>query len=111
MARLGGYDQFVAVADKIPDQDAADVFLRGAGRRAVVVGQIKVGDAAVKRAVHDSARFLEIIHATEVVPESQRDGGQQQAGIPATPVGHAAIITGSIKHARNMPVPSTPAKH
>ena len=86
------------------DQDAADVFLGGAGRRAVVVGQVEVGDAAVEGAAHDAAGFLEIVHPAEVVPETQRNGGQQQAGIPAAPVRHAAIVAGGIKHAAKLAV-------
>ena len=98
MAGLGGDDEFVAVAGEIADQDAADVFLGGAGRRAVVVGEIEMGDAAVEGAVHDAAGLLEVIHGAEVVPEAEGNGGQQQAGIAAAPVGHAAVVAGGVEH-------------
>ena len=71
MAGLAGDDQLVAMAGEVLDQDAADVFLGGAGWRAVVVGEIEVGHAAVERAAHDPAGLLEIIDVAEIVPESQ----------------------------------------
>ena len=79
VAGLGGDDQFIAVADEILHQDAPDIFLGGAGRRPVVVSQIKMGDAAIKGTAHDLAGFLKIINAPEIVPETQGNGGQQQA--------------------------------
>jgi hypothetical protein len=58
------------MASEVLDEDAADVFLRGSWGWAIVVSQIEVGHAAVKRAVHDASGLLEIIVMTEIVPKS-----------------------------------------
>ena len=71
VAGLGGDDEFVAMAGEVLHQDAADVFLGGTRRRAVVVSQVEVSHSAVEGAAYDAAGFLEIIDVAEVVPEAQ----------------------------------------
>ena len=71
VARLGGDDQFVPMAGKVLHQDAADVFLSRSRRRAVVVREIEMSDATVKRAVHDAPGLFKLIDMAEVVPESK----------------------------------------
>ena len=53
VARLGGEDQLVAVRAEVLREDRAEVALGAAVGRAVVVGQVEVGDAAVERAPQD----------------------------------------------------------
>ena len=55
VAGLGGDDDLVAVGREVVGQDAAEVGLGAAGRRAVVVGQVEVGDAEVEGAAADVA--------------------------------------------------------
>ncbi len=69
-----------------------------------------MGDAAVEGAAHDAAGFLEIVDVPEVVPEAEGNGGQQQAGIAASPVGHAAVVAGGIEHAGGCQVEGRLAK-
>src|ERR1035437_9697837 len=83
MAGHGRNDQFVAMTDEILHQDATGVFLGGTGRRAVVVGEIEVGDPAVEGAVHDPPSLLEIVNPAEVMPEPEGYGRQEQTGIAA----------------------------
>ena len=44
-------------------------------RRAVVVGQVEVGDAQVERAADDRALPVDRAIVAEVVPQPERDGG------------------------------------
>ena len=53
VARLGGEDQLVAVRAEVLREDRAEVALGAPVRRAVVVGQVEVGDAAVERPPQD----------------------------------------------------------
>ena len=75
-------DQLVAVGPEILPHDRAEVALRRARRRPVVVGDVNVGHAEVKRATDDGALGLEGPVVPEVVPESQRDARQAQSAPP-----------------------------
>ncbi|MNH38209.1 hypothetical protein D3C79_992050 [compost metagenome] len=44
---LRGDDQLIAPGFQVCAEDAAKVFLGGAGGRAIVIGQIEVGDAVI----------------------------------------------------------------
>ncbi len=70
VAGFGGDEKFVAVAGEVFGEDASDIFLSGAGWRAVVVGEVEVGDTGVEGMAHDGAGLLEVIGVTEVVPEA-----------------------------------------
>lgn len=90
------------MADEVGNEDAADVFLGGSGGRAVVVGEVEVGDAAIKGATHHAAGFLEVVDVAEVVPEAEGDGREEEAGIAAAAVGHAAVVAGGVEHGVSM---------
>ena len=73
---LGRDDQFVAIRAEIVVEDASEVFFRRTGRRPVVVRQIEVGDAEIEGAAQHGAAVFEGVHAAEVVPETEGDGGK-----------------------------------
>jgi hypothetical protein len=52
--------------------------------------------------MHDASCFLEVIDMAEIVPKSQGNRRQEQAGITATPVRHATIVTREIEHAQRL---------
>ena len=58
VARLGRDDQFIAPFAEVFAQDATEGFLRRTTRRAVIVCQVKAGDAQVKRAQRDGPGVL-----------------------------------------------------
>ena len=84
-----------AIAAALSLEFAAQVFakigLGAAKRRAVVVGQVKVGDAEVKRGAQHLALRLHGCGVAKVVPQAQRDGGQFQAASTAGAVGHGVV--------------------
>ncbi len=61
---------------EVQPQDLPEVFLGGARRGAVVVGEIEVGDPEVEGPANDRAAVLEGVHPAEVVPETEREGGE-----------------------------------
>ena len=65
------YDQLIAVGLEVAREDGPEVFLRRAGRRAIVIGEIEVGDADVEGAPNDGALRLEDVDAAEVLPEPE----------------------------------------
>ena len=71
VAGLAGDDQLVAMGVKIRLQDATKVRLGRAVRRAVVVGQVEVGDTAVERAPDDRPLGRERPIIAEVLPQPQ----------------------------------------
>jgi len=73
VASLGGDDQFVAVGAQVRPKDPAEVRLGRAVGRAIVVGQVEVGDTAVERARDDRPLGRECPVVTEVLPESESD--------------------------------------
>ena len=75
-ARLRRDHEFVAVRGEVQPQDLPEVFLGGARRGAVVVGEIEVGDPEVEGPANDRAAVLEGVHPAEVVPETEREGGE-----------------------------------
>ena len=94
VAGLGGDDQLVAVAGQVGGQDRAEGFLGRAGLGAVVVGQVKVRDAGVEGGADHRAGVVEGIDGAEVVPQAQRDRGQQQAAVAAAVVGELFVTVG-----------------
>ena len=72
VAGLGGDDQLVAVGREVVAQVAAEVLLGPAVRRAVVVGEVEVGDAAVEGAAQDRPLGLLGPVGAEVLPQAQR---------------------------------------
>ena len=94
VAGLGGDDQLVAVGLPVPQHVHAEVPLRLAVGRAVVVGQVEVGDAVIERRAQDLALHAKRRDLAEVVPQAQRERGQQQAAPAAAPVGHRVVPGG-----------------
>src|SRR5262249_47276016 len=88
--------------------DDAEVPLGGTVRRAVVVGQVKVGDTEVKRAPQDGALGVERPVGAEVVPQPQGDLGQVDAAAPAPAVADAliSVLRCYLGHARSLPPPA-----
>ena len=66
---LGRDNQLVAVDAQIVPQDFAKVFLGGAGLRAVVIGQVKVGDAVVERGAAERTHILVGGGIAKIVPQ------------------------------------------
>ena len=60
-------------------------------RRTVVVGQVEVGDAEVEGPAQRRALVVDRHVVAEVVPETQRDGGQVQPARSAPPVGDGVV--------------------
>ena len=58
-ACLCGDDEFVAIGMKILFEQGAEIFFSRAGRRTVVVGEIKMRDAEIKGAAGDGATVFE----------------------------------------------------
>ena len=93
-ARLGRDHQLVAVAGEVLAEDAAEVGLGRPVGRAVVVGQVEVGDAEVERAPQDVALGLERLVVAEVVPQAERDRREVEAAAADAAVGHAPVAAG-----------------
>ena len=101
VARLRRQDQLVAVGGEVASEQAAEVLLRRAVRWTVVVGEIEVRDAEVECAPEDGAARIQRTIVAEVVPEAQRDGGQEQPTPAAAVVAQAvvAIVGRNVRHA------------
>jgi hypothetical protein len=87
------------VAGQLLAQDAAEVLLGGAVGRAVVVGQVEVGDPQVERAPDDRLLAIDLAIVSEVVPQPERHERQLQSAAPAAAVGHLVVAA----HAGNVP--------
>src|SRR5690606_28753789 len=68
--------------------------LGGAGRRAVVVGEVEVGDAEVEGAAQDGALGLGRTVGAEVVPQAERERRQLQTAASGAPVGQVRVTVG-----------------
>ena len=100
---LGRDNQLVAVDAQIIAQNFTKIPLGCARLRAVVVGQVKVGDAVVERGAAERTHILVGGGIAEIVPQPQRDGGQQQPAGPAAAVGQALIaVLRSLVHDENL---------
>ena len=88
---FGADDQFVAVGGEIFLQDASEILLGRARRWAVIVCKIEMGDAEIERPAQHGAGVLENIDAAEVVPQTERDGGQEYSASSAAPVLHCRV--------------------
>src|SRR5690606_32851274 len=67
-------------------EDLAEVELRAARRRPVVVGQVEVSDAELERARDDVAHDGERLVLTEVLPQAERDGRKLETAAAAPAV-------------------------
>ena len=101
VACLGRDDQLVPQPVKIGLEDVAERLFGAAGRWAVIVGQVEMGDALIKGRAADRLLCLMRGVVAEVVPQAQRNGRQHQAGLAATAVDHAVVTVfgGDVTHA------------
>ena len=79
VAGLGRDQEFVAVRTEVAGQDLTKRLLRRAVGRAVVVGEVEVRDAEIKRPVDNVAAALLRVVAAEVLPETEGDRWEQEA--------------------------------
>ena len=101
---LGADDELIPVGHEVLVQDAAQILLGAARLRTVVVGQVEVGDAVVEGGEAELLHGLIAARVTKIVPEPQRDGGQQQAALAAAVVRHGGITCiGCLMH-KNTPL-------
>src|ERR1700733_7346216 len=91
VAGLGRDDDLVAVGLQVLAEDPPEIDLGTAVRRAVVVGQVEVGDAEIERTADHRPAIRERPVVAEVLPESERDRRQLEAAAPAAPVGHPVV--------------------
>ena len=119
VARLGRDDQLVALRAQVLGQQAPEVDLGRAVRRAVVVGEVEVGDPEVEGAAQDRPLRVDRAVVAEVLPQARarwpaasgrcaRSGGRA-CGVVAVfggDVGHAPIL--AYRFAA-WPLPSSPA--
>ena len=85
-------------------QDAAEVLLGRAGRRAVVVGEVEVRDAEVERAADDRALARRArLSSPKLCQRPSETAGSCEAAAPAAAVGHrvVAVRGGDVGHARH----------
>ena len=101
---LGGDDQLIAVDAEIIAQNFTKIPLGCARLGAVVVGKVKVGDAVVKRRAAERTHVLIGRCVAKIVPQPQRDGGQQQAAVAAAAVGqHIIAVLSRLVHGYRSP--------
>jgi hypothetical protein len=72
-------------------EHSAEVLLGGAVRRPVIVGEVEVRDPEIEGAPDDRAAGLEREVVSEVVPEPERQSGQQQPTASRPSVLHALV--------------------
>src|SRR3546814_8569637 len=71
----------VAVRGEIGREDAAEILLRRAVWRAVIVGEIDMRDAAIERAAQHRAAGFEHVRAAEILPQAKADRGQIEPAV------------------------------
>ena len=104
VAGLGADHQLVPQAGEVSSQVGAEVLLRPAVGRAVVVGQVEVGHAAVEGPAQDRALGLLGPVGAEVLPQPE---GERREAEPAAPdaavVGVVVAVLGGgvVVHARH----------
>ena len=69
------------------------------GWRAVVVGEVEVGEAEIEGAPQHPPGFVGVGAGAEIMPAAEGDGGKFQAAATAAPVLHGVITA----HAENLP--------
>ena len=101
VAGLGGDDELIAVGGEVLAEEAAEILFGGAVGRAVIVGEVEVGDAEREGAAEHGAGVFEAVDAAEVVPETEGNGGQEETARAAAAIGHGVVAGGrSSEHVR-----------
>src|SRR5882724_112999 len=80
-------DELVAVLGKICRQNAAEVRLRRSRRRTVIIGQVEMRYAVIKRLKDHFTGVLEWLGVPEVLPEPERNARQLQSAAAAAGIG------------------------
>jgi len=75
-------------------EDASEVTFGGAGGRAVVVGEVEVGDAEVEGTEDEGAGVFLEVDVAEVVPEAEGEAREEEAAFTATAVFHVCVAGG-----------------
>ncbi|MNZ68634.1 hypothetical protein D3C78_869040 [compost metagenome] len=88
---LGGDDHLVAITSEIRLQDFTEGGFGAAGRRAVIIGEIEMGDAEIEGAAADGLFRLVRCVVAEIVPEAERNRRQFQAGLAAMIIFHGRV--------------------
>ena len=91
VARLGGNHQFIAVRPPIAIHMHAEITLRFAVGRPIIVRQIKMRNALIKRRAEQLLLHAEGRDVSKIVPQTDRKSGQQQPTAPAAIVLHVLI--------------------
>jgi hypothetical protein len=95
-AGLRGDDELFAVREEVLAKVAGEVLLGRPVRRAVVVGQVEVGDAEIEGAAQDVPLAVERHVVAEVVPQAQRHRGQHESALADPSVRHAAVVAARV---------------
>ena len=91
VASLGGNEEFVAIRTEGVVHESSERLLGGTINGTVVVGEIEVRDTVVEGKAGDVAAALVGVYAAEIMPETETDLGEQDAGTPTTGVGHGVV--------------------
>src|SRR5205085_6442842 len=92
--------ELVAIGTEVLAQQDAEGLLGRPVGRAVVVGEVEVGDPEVERAADDLAARLQRAVAAEVLPEAERDRWQEEPAAAAAAEGHLVVTArgGDVDH-------------
>jgi hypothetical protein len=82
------------VCGEVGVEHAGKGLLGGAGRRAVVVGEIEVREAEVEGPEKERAGVGLIVVGAEVVPEPEGEGGELEAAAAAVAVERGIVVAG-----------------
>ena len=85
--------EFVAIGPEVLVHQSAHGLLGRTVDRAVVVGQVEMGDAVVKGIVGNLTTPFVGVYTAEVVPKTEAHLGQQDTGVSATLKCHAVVVT------------------
>jgi len=94
VAGLGRDDELVAIAGEILLEDFAESGLGRAGRRAVVVGEVEMGDAEIEGGAADITHVGARAGLAEILPEAERERRELQAAAAAAVVAHRVVAVG-----------------
>jgi len=86
------------VAGEIGGDDAAEVLLGRAVRRAIVVRQVEVSDPEIEGPADDRPLRVHRAVATEILPEPERDHRQFEAAAAAAAERHAGVTLSVLHH-------------
>jgi hypothetical protein len=100
VAGLGRDDQLIAVRPQVFPHDPAEINFGCAVWRPVIVRQVEVRDAQVERPADDRALVLDRLAVAEILPQPERNLGQQDPAAPAAAVGvlGVTVLGGHVCH-------------